>query len=42
MEYHLSGKAHEGSLFDFLTALSDATPTPGGGSVAALQGALGT
>ncbi len=42
LEYHLRGTAKRESLSDFLGQLSDATPTPGGGSVAALQGALGT
>ncbi|MGB9719996.1 MAG: glutamate formimidoyltransferase [bacterium] len=40
LEYHLRGTAKKESVFDFLNQLSDATPTPGGGSVAALQGAL--
>lgn len=41
LEYHLRGKAGgTESLYDFLMRLSDPTPTPGGGSVAALQGAL--
>lgn len=42
MEYHLSGKACTDSLFDFLMSLADATPTPGGGSAAALSGAIGS
>uniref|UniRef100_A0A7V3RHA0 Formimidoyltransferase-cyclodeaminase n=1 Tax=candidate division WOR-3 bacterium TaxID=2052148 RepID=A0A7V3RHA0_UNCW3 len=42
LEHHLRGTAKKESLFDFLSQLADATPTPGGGSVAALQGALGT
>ncbi|MEO0136232.1 MAG: glutamate formimidoyltransferase [candidate division WOR-3 bacterium] len=42
LEYHLRGMVKkEESLNDFLNQLSDATPAPGGGSVAALQGALG-
>lgn len=41
LEYHLQDKAGKESIYDFLTALGDATPTPGGGSVAALEGALG-
>jgi len=41
LEYHLRGTAKKESLFDFLGQLADVTPTPGGGSVAALQGALG-
>ncbi len=41
LEHHLRGTAKKESLFDFLSHLADATPTPGGGSVAALQGALG-
>jgi len=41
LEHHLRGTTGETeSLYDFLTRLSDPTPTPGGGSVAALQGAL--
>jgi glutamate formiminotransferase/formiminotetrahydrofolate cyclodeaminase len=41
LEYHLRGKAGDSeSLYAFLSRLSDPTPTPGGGSVAALQGAL--
>lgn len=42
LEYHLRGTAKKESLFDFLMQLADTTPTPGGGSVAALQGALGS
>ncbi len=42
LEYHLRGTAGKESMLDFLNNLADATPTPGGGSVAALQGALGT
>jgi len=42
LEYHLRGKAGPESMLDFLMALSSPSPTPGGGSVAALQGALGT
>lgn len=41
LEYHLRGTTKKESLFDFLMQLADTTPTPGGGSVAALQGALG-
>ncbi|MCX7994468.1 MAG: glutamate formimidoyltransferase [candidate division WOR-3 bacterium] len=42
LEYHLRGIVKkEESLYEFLSQLADATPTPGGGSVAALQGALG-
>lgn len=42
LEYHLRGKAGKESVYDFLSALADSTPTPGGGSVAALAAALGT
>uniref|UniRef100_A0A7V1EHI1 Formimidoyltransferase-cyclodeaminase n=1 Tax=candidate division WOR-3 bacterium TaxID=2052148 RepID=A0A7V1EHI1_UNCW3 len=42
LEYHLRGTVKkEENLYEFLNQLADATPTPGGGSVAALQGALG-
>lgn len=41
LEHHLRGTAKKESLFDFLMQLADTTPTPGGGSVAALHGALG-
>ncbi len=41
LEYHLRGTVkREESLYEFLSQLADAKPTPGGGSVAALQGAL--
>jgi glutamate formiminotransferase/formiminotetrahydrofolate cyclodeaminase len=41
LEHHLRSKTGGAeSLYGFLTRLSDSTPTPGGGSVAALQGAL--
>lgn len=42
LEYKLHGKGTKQSVMDFLHTLALATPTPGGGSVAALQGALGT
>ncbi len=43
LENHLRGIVKKGdSLYEFLSHLADATPTPGGGSVAALQGALGS
>ncbi len=42
LEYKLHGKAGKQSIMDFLHVLALAKPTPGGGSVAALQGALGT
>ncbi len=42
LEHHLRGTVKRESLFDFLSQLADATPTPGGGSVAALQAALGS
>lgn len=42
LEYKLHGKAGKQSIMDFLHTLALARPTPGGGSVAALQGALGT
>ncbi|MCO5191176.1 MAG: glutamate formimidoyltransferase [Anaerolineae bacterium] len=42
LEYHLqSTPATEGTLFDFIDATAKSTPTPGGGSVAAVAGALG-
>ncbi|MEO0215483.1 MAG: glutamate formimidoyltransferase [candidate division WOR-3 bacterium] len=41
LEHHLRGSVQKSTLFDFLRALSEPTPTPGGGSVAALLGALG-
>ncbi len=41
LEYHLRGAAGgQDSMYDFLGQLSGTTPTPGGGSVAALEGAL--
>ncbi len=41
LEHHLRGTAGKAeSLYDFLSRLSEATPTPGGGSVAALEAAL--
>jgi formiminotetrahydrofolate cyclodeaminase len=41
LEHHLRGTAGgQQGLYDFLTRLSDTAPTPGGGSVAALEGAL--
>ncbi|OPX18519.1 glutamate formimidoyltransferase [candidate division WOR-3 bacterium 4484_100] len=42
LEYRLHGKGGKQSLMDFLHTLALARPTPGGGSVAALMGALGT
>jgi glutamate formiminotransferase/formiminotetrahydrofolate cyclodeaminase len=42
LEYRLRGKAGEQSILEFLNELALSTPTPGGGSVAALQAALGT
>ncbi len=42
LEYKLHGKAGKQSIMDFLHVLALARPTPGGGSVAALQGAVGT
>ncbi len=42
LEYKLHGKGTKQSIMDFLHTLALATPTPGGGSVAALQAALGT
>jgi len=42
LEYKLHGKAGKQSIMDFLHVLALAKPTPGGGSVAALQGAVGT
>jgi glutamate formiminotransferase/formiminotetrahydrofolate cyclodeaminase len=41
LEYKLHGKGTKQSIMDFLHTLALATPTPGGGSVAALQAALG-
>ncbi len=42
LEHHLRGSVPKSTLFDFLRELSAPTPTPGGGSVAALLGALGS
>lgn len=42
LEYKLHGKGTKQSIMDFLHVLALAKPTPGGGSVAALQAALGT
>jgi formiminotetrahydrofolate cyclodeaminase len=42
LEYKLHGKGGKQSILDFLHVLALARPTPGGGSVAALQAALGT
>ncbi|UCG91221.1 MAG: glutamate formimidoyltransferase [candidate division WOR-3 bacterium] len=42
LEYKLRGKGGKQSIIEFLHALALAKPTPGGGSVAALQAALGT
>jgi glutamate formiminotransferase/formiminotetrahydrofolate cyclodeaminase len=42
LEYKLRGKGRKQSIIEFLHALALAKPTPGGGSVAALQAALGT
>jgi len=42
LEHHLRGTAQKESLYDFLSQLGDARPTPGGGSVAALLGGLGS
>jgi glutamate formiminotransferase/formiminotetrahydrofolate cyclodeaminase len=42
LEYKLHGKGSKQSIMDFLHVLALARPTPGGGSVAALQAALGT
>lgn len=42
LEYHLQNTpAAEGSLQAFVTATASSAPTPGGGSIAALAGALG-
>ena len=41
LEYKLHGKAGKQSILDFLHVLALARPTPGGGSVAALEAALG-
>jgi len=42
LEYKLRSKGGKQSILEFMHALALAKPTPGGGSVAALQGALGT
>lgn len=42
LEYKLYGKGGKQSIMEFLHVLALARPTPGGGSVAALQAALGT
>jgi glutamate formiminotransferase/formiminotetrahydrofolate cyclodeaminase len=42
LEYRLRGKAGKQSLLEFLNELALSKPTPGGGSVAALEAALGT
>lgn len=42
LEYKLHGKGSKQSIMDFLHVLALARPTPGGGSVAALEAALGT
>jgi glutamate formiminotransferase/formiminotetrahydrofolate cyclodeaminase len=42
LEYKLQGKGTKQSIMDFLHTLALARPTPGGGSVAALEAALGT
>ncbi|MBE0433134.1 cyclodeaminase/cyclohydrolase family protein, partial [candidate division WOR-3 bacterium] len=41
LEYRLRGKAGKQSILEFLNELATSRPTPGGGSVAALQAALG-
>ncbi len=41
LEYRLRGKAGKQSMLEFLNELATSRPTPGGGSVAALEGALG-
>lgn len=41
LEYRLRGKAGKQSILEFLNELATSKPTPGGGSVAALEGALG-
>jgi glutamate formiminotransferase/formiminotetrahydrofolate cyclodeaminase len=41
LEYKLHGKGTKQSIVDFLHVLALAKPTPGGGSVAALEAALG-
>ncbi len=42
LEYRLRGKAGKQSILEFLNELALSKPTPGGGSVAALEAALGT
>jgi glutamate formiminotransferase/formiminotetrahydrofolate cyclodeaminase len=42
LEFKLHGKGSKQSIMDFLHVLALARPTPGGGSVAALEAALGT
>jgi glutamate formiminotransferase/formiminotetrahydrofolate cyclodeaminase len=42
LEYRLRGKAGKQSILEFLNELAMSKPTPGGGSVAALEAALGT
>ncbi|MCK4941072.1 glutamate formimidoyltransferase [candidate division WOR-3 bacterium] len=42
LEYRLRGKAGKRSILEFLNDLALSKPTPGGGSVAALEAALGT
>jgi glutamate formiminotransferase/formiminotetrahydrofolate cyclodeaminase len=41
LEYRLRGKAGKQSILEFLNELAMSRPTPGGGSVAALEAALG-
>jgi len=41
LEYRLRGKAGKQSILEFLNELATSKPTPGGGSVAALEAALG-
>jgi glutamate formiminotransferase/formiminotetrahydrofolate cyclodeaminase len=41
LEYRLRGKAGKQSILEFLNDLAMSKPTPGGGSVAALEAALG-
>ena len=41
LEYRLRGKAGKQSILEFLNELALSKPTPGGGSVAALEAALG-
>jgi glutamate formiminotransferase/formiminotetrahydrofolate cyclodeaminase len=42
LEFKLHGKGSKQSIMDFLHVLALSKPTPGGGSVAALEAALGT